>query len=504
MLLALLVAPKVTLWGLIADAVDPAALARLPFPAYEQLQATSYNRESVHRTKPGWFADSDGTGYIRKDGDEYVLMEHTGPGCITRLWTPFFYYDFNDRVGPNVRIELDGKRVMDESLIKLVMGKGSISEPWAQYTARAGDCYLPLPFAKSARVTMTKPPFYFSINYRAYAPGTQVETYDPKTASYPLQAFQTPEPPVPSKSLVTGKEIKLPGGSRALEEITFKVDPKELPNLDLIATFDGVQTISCPLADFFSSADKLHTFETLRRTVQEDGTLTCRWIMPYQKSGSVMLRSRSQPVTYRYALKTRPWKWDARSMHFFARWRGPAIMPGTPFIDWNFIDIKGQGFYVGDAWTAVNPRPNSWWGEGDEKIYLDGDWEKGFPRHFGTGTEDYYGWAGGVYPTLEDNFSQPYLMNVVGGLDGHTQGTNVLVRERGLDAIPFKARLRFDMEASFGTDMREKHDLLGYSAVTFFYARPGATHNRPAVTPSGRTRPYSVDELKAEAARIKG
>ena len=29
---------------------------------------------------------------------EFVAMEHTGPGCITRLWAPFFYYDFNDRV----------------------------------------------------------------------------------------------------------------------------------------------------------------------------------------------------------------------------------------------------------------------------------------------------------------------------------------------------------------------------------------------------------------------
>ena len=31
-----------------------------------------------------------------------------------------------------------------------------------------------------------------------------------------------------------------------------------------------------------------------------------------------------------------------------------------------------------------------WWGEGDEKIYVDGE---DFPSHFGTGTEDYYGYA---------------------------------------------------------------------------------------------------------------
>lgn len=192
-------------------------------------------------------------------------------------------------------------------------------------------------------------------------------------------------------------------------------------------------------------------------------------------------------------------------MHFYARWRPDEIIPGTPFIDWNFIDIEGEGVYVGDAWTVLNVRPNSWWGEGDEKIYVDDAWEKGFPTHFGTGTEDYYGWAGGVYPVLEDEFSAPFLANVkVGGLDGHTLGYNIVTRTRGLDAIPFKRRLRFDMEASFGTDMREKWDLLGYSAVTFFYAKPGARHNRPPMPASAAKRIMSLDELRREAARIRG
>ena len=45
--------------------------------------------------------------------------------------------------------------------------------------------------------------------------------------------------------------------------------------------------------------------------------------------------------------------------------------------------------YVGNMYQISNPVPN-WWGEGDEKIYIDG--EK-FPGTFGTGTEDYYGYA---------------------------------------------------------------------------------------------------------------
>ena len=48
------------------------------------------------------------------------------------------------------------------------------------------------------------------------------------------------------------------------------------------------------------------------------------------------------------------WDWDDRSMHFHANWRPDDVVPGTPFQDWNFIDIRGQGVFVGDAWTVLN------------------------------------------------------------------------------------------------------------------------------------------------------
>ncbi|MCK6475586.1 MAG: hypothetical protein L6Q35_02005, partial [Phycisphaerales bacterium] len=174
----------VTLESLLEEMADGDALARLPSPWYDSLQASSYNRESTHRDAPGWFADSDGTGFIRQekrpDGtDEWVLMEHEGPGCITRIWTPFFYYDFADRTGPNIRIYLDGSAqpVIDEPFIPLVTAKRSIGEPFARFTARAGDLYLPIPFARSCRVVTSAKPFYYIINYRAYETGTAVETY---------------------------------------------------------------------------------------------------------------------------------------------------------------------------------------------------------------------------------------------------------------------------------------------------------------------------------------
>ncbi|MBS1708765.1 MAG: DUF2961 domain-containing protein [Armatimonadetes bacterium] len=524
---ALLLVPQVTFTSLLHELGDRSSLSKWPSPEYQSLQATSYNRESVKRGQPGWFADSDGTGYIREEGQgadkRYVLMEHDGPGCITKMWTPFFYYDFNERTGPDIQIILDGKTVFDESLIKLVTGKGSVSPPWAAYSARAGNLYLPMPFARSAKVTMKQKPFYFSINYRVYPKGTTVEHFErgflakrsaeiKEAARLSGNFFQLPK--IKSDTLIVApgqaRKLILPRGEQALRELKVSIegaksDPSLLRSTVLTAAFDKSQTVWCPLGDFFCSADSLHSFQTRTRSIDAAGRMWSGWWMPYQRSGEIAIENHGRKTIQVTVTKVVvPAKWTSRSMHFYARWRPDDIVPGTPFSDWNFVDIHGKGVYVGDAWTVANVRKDSWWGEGDEKVYIDEAWDKGFPTHFGTGSEDYYGWAGGVYPVLEDQFSSPFLANVkVGGLDGHTQGYNILTRVRGLDAIPFHRRLRFDMESSFGTDMREKWDLLGYSAVTFFYARPGAIHNRPA-QPEAVSKPIlSLAQIQATSDKIK-
>ena len=391
-LLALALAPTITFRGLLAEMGDRDALARLP--SYECHQASSYNRESVSRNKPGWFADSDGTGFIRKedhDGKpEWVMMEHDGPGCITKMWTPFFYYDFNNRVGPNIRIYLDGAKepVIDESYIKLVMGKGSIPSSLAWFTARAGDSYLPIPFAKSAKVTMTAPPFYHLINYRTYPKGTSVESFQPSmltkegaaiASTYESLKRSPSTEPLQNREVAPAKSWSFSAkGPGAIQSLKFSIpevvkDPTLLRSLFLKIKFDAEETVWCPLGDFFHSANALHPIETWTRTTDSDGTLTASWTMPYAKSVRVELFNGStKTISISAGVKVKPWKWDSRSMHFHARWRPDDIVPGSPFQDWNFIDISGQGVYIGDAWTVLNIRKDSWWGEGDEKIYVDG------------------------------------------------------------------------------------------------------------------------------------
>ncbi|HVT11286.1 MAG TPA: glycoside hydrolase family 172 protein [Fimbriimonadaceae bacterium] len=526
--LAVLARPAVTLDSLLREMASLEALAR--YPDYQALQATSYNRESVRWDRPGWFADSDGTGYTREESidgkTEWVIMEHQGPGCITRMWTPYFYYDLNDHTGPNVRIYLDGeaKPVIDESLIQLVQGKGSIEPPFARPTARAGVCALPIPFAKSCKVTMTAKPFYYSVGYRAYPTGTAVRSFSTTRYRQAKAALDAASKAFDAASRFAGRSggtippgahlrvsysRDAPGGALTgfrLEIPEARVHPDILRSLILVLRFDGEETVWCPVGDFFSCPDSLHPFRTMQRQVTEDGTLTCRWVMPFRRLAEIDLLNLSKwTVKDTLSASIEPWKWDDQTMLFHAAWQPDDIVPGTPFQDWNFVDIRGKGVYVGDSWMVLNMQPNTWWGEGDEKVYVDDAWDKGFPTQFGTGSEDYYGWAGGVLPTRQDEFSMPFGANVrVGGLDGHTLGYNVNTRTRGLDAIPFSKRLRFDMESSFGVDIRNPWNLLGYSVATFWYARPGSTSNREPEPKAAAKPVVSLADLQKRSAAIRG
>jgi len=530
-------AQQVTLQSLLKEMACRKCLAVYPFPAYASLQASSYNRESVARDKPGWFADSDGTGFIRteeKNGKtEWVVMEHDGPGAITKMWAPYFYYGgLDDLEGPNINIYLDGSLtpVISENYFRLITGRGSVPSPFASVTARAGDCYLPIPFAKSCKITFDKKPFYNIINFRSYAKNVAVKTFTMSQLKANLPLMN-----IIRKSLFTvyadehgdlinikgileaGKEMHLKiNKAGAINQLQICVDPVQiklhpelLRSVVLIASFDGEQTVWVPLGDFFGSANALNPFQTWTRTVNSLGQMICTWVMPFKSSADFYLKNvnKTNINVENFEIKYGNWKWDERSMHFHANWRSDDIVKGSVFEDWNFIDIKGKGVLVGDAWTVLNPT-NSWWGEGDEKIYVDDAWDKKFPTLFGTGTEDYYGWAGGEIPTKDDVFSHPYLANIeVGSASNKRQGVrgfNICTRVRALDAILFNKRLVFDMEASPSVDIRNPWNYLAYSSVVFWYAQPGAASNRPPL-PLQAAKPiitlHKLDSMEIESKK---
>lgn len=507
--------PDVTFESLLKEMADHSVVTHWPEHEYKSLQASSYNRASKSPEDPdGWFANGDcgfdlGTE-INQGRKEAVLMKHDGPGVLTRIWTPFFYKNFNNRIGKDIMIYLDGDSVptIKTNFIELVTGKWQVPAPFAQYTNRAGDLYLPIPFGKSCKVTIADTSYFYIINFRAYTRGTKVETFRPEF----LNQYQSvlsdigkelvnPKNYLDGKTLSLNKKIntgesvflKFPNGASAVRYLEFKVQAKNIPqalrSTVLEMTFDNEKTVWCPIGDFFANVNAIDPYRMWEREVRPDGTMICRWVMPYKTNGHLRIHNLSaDPVTVNLKANISLWKWDKNSFHFHTNWWTDVPYPPRPVWDMNFIEIQGRGIHVGDNLIVLNPHW-SWWGEGDEKIYVDDDFDRKFPSHFGTGTEDYYGWAGGQVPKREDEFSTPFLANVRVGGQHHpaekdhggrsgpfTRGYNICTRTRALDATPFASRFKFDMEAFNMISSPEAY--LQYALVTFWYGEPGATHNR--------------------------
>ena len=154
-------------------------------------------------------------------------------------------------------------------------------------------------------------------------------------------------------------------------------------------------------------------------------------------------------------------------MYFHANWHGQFDLKTRPYSDWNYLDVQGRGVYVGDTLTVFSPVA-PWYGEGDERIFIDGE---SVASHIGTGTEDYYGYAWGMAGFFNSPFISMPQRDATG--QGNWRGYTTTSRVRLLDGIPWRTRLQHNMEIWNWADTR-----VDYAVGTFFYARPQAKSNR--------------------------
>lgn len=520
---------QVSMQSLLREMVDRKQLVEYPESIpYKAMQASSYNRASVSPDQPGWFADSDGVFCIRteknrKGETEWVLMEDKGPGAITKIWAVCFYYGLDDTTGANLKIYLDGEDepTINCNFFEFVKGESFVKPPLAMETRRAGNSYLPIPYAKSCKVTMDKKVFYNIISYRSYPQGTSVRTFSmdeynqsqilidsvghvlergvygdlASTKNTEAYSFHKTLRPQEKETLLIRKKQK------AIEQLVFQLDAEDfdqaLRSTVLKISFDGEQTVWTPLGDFFNIGVGLKTYQMWERAVQEDGTMICRWIMPYQHIAEQEIENMGkQDIQMSVTAKVMPYTWNDRSMYFHSSWRMDDPTPGFPLFDYNLVNVKGKGIYVGDQFTVLNPE-EGWWGEGDEKVYVDDDT---FPSLFGTGTEDYYGWAGGVVPNPEDEFYTPFLSNVRVAAP-NSMGYNTCTRTRVLDAIPFNRQLDFNIESSGSNRTSWFH--LQYVVNTYWYAKPGASCNRKPLPEMASRKIMTLQELQVYNEKCK-
>lgn len=507
---------KIDFNSLLHEMSDREALARYPSSEYTLAQFSSYDRATVKPGDSTWFANWDRSMFIREERNqgrkEYVMFDTIGPGAVVRFWMTFageesgrgtlrIYLDGNEEpeiVGSALDI-LSGKALIDGILATSVSDSTS-------YEMRGHNLYLPIPYAKSCKITYEssniKDPgaktggeaVYYNINYRTYNKA-MVNTFsleDLKSSATVLadlqkkleERYRGTEQLQLTSHLVKGEiasgktlDIELPSGENAVRRIRLKLSSENLEqalrSTILSINFDGEQTVWSPVGDFFGTGYQVRESNTWYTKVDSDGTLSAWWVMPFQKEAKLTLHNLSDnSVSAEGVIETAPWEWDERSMHFGASWHQFTNLftgemknnagGGDPF-DINYVELKGRGVYVGDAITLFNT-VYAWWGEGDEKVYVDGEV---FPSHIGTGTEDYYGYAW----CRPEKFSHPFIAQPDGS-GNFVPGYTVNMRLRGLDAIPFNSSLKFDMEMWHWTRAH-----INFAPISFYYQLPGGTSN---------------------------
>ena len=497
-------APTVSIESLLGEMVDRDSIARYPQQNFRLKQASSYNRASKTPDDPkGWFNNIDRNEQVvridEKDGkQEWVLMDHTGPGAIVRSWMPW-HTQLKSGSDITLRIYLDGEETpaLEGNLLGMFDGSGFVPFPFAHTSLRSAVSFFPITYGKSCKITTDAMPFFYQFTYRAYDEGTAIKTFrmedfdaakelTKSTGEKLLNPVAGPtNNSVEASGGLKNKEtlsLELPAGTAAVRELSVKLD--DYSNLDvtrltvLKIEFDDQETVWCPIGDFFGSGIGLNPVQGWYRTVAEDGTMTCRWVMPYQKSGKVSLVNfGDDPISAAITVKTGDWTWDERSMYFYAGWRGQYPVATRPYSDWNYVTLEGRGVYVGDTLTIMNP-VKRWWGEGDEKIWVDGE---DFPSIFGTGTEDYYAysWGGRSTDFYEHPFHAQPRSHVYNKLnrktadEKNTQGYSTETRSRALDTMPFGSSLQLDMEVWSWTDCE-----MGYGVGAYWYGFADTSSNR--------------------------
>ena len=513
----------VTTGRLYEEMIDLVGLAEFPDPAYQTVQFSSYDRRSSIPGGPGWFANSDGFGgepvpgfaaVLREPGadsiGQYLMADVEGPGALVRLWTA--------AIDGSVQLWLDGANepVYDGPAddffhrpLDAYPQAGSLNRENLERTLYQRDAaYAPMPFARQLRLVWTgnlSHIHFYQLEVRKYAAGTRVVTFSPEdlatyaeTIDRVTAALADPDAslPVPAQSESHGITVEVaPGqsvdalvvdGPAALQQLELQLEAdhleRALRQTVLHIHFDDHPRaqVESPLGDFFGAAPGINPYQSLPFSVLPDGTMTSRFVMPFENAVRVRLENLGdQSVSVAGSARSLPYDWDReRSMHFRARWRVDHDLIADPNAvqDLPFLVARGKGVYVGTTSILLNPNPiptpgGNWWGEGDEKVFVDQDT---LPSLFGTGSEDYYNYSW----SSPDIFTFAYCGQPRNDGPGN-RGFVTNYRWHILDPLPFERSIGFYMELY----SHERTPGFSYARVGYHYGRPGLTDDHSAIMP---------------------
>jgi len=145
-------------------------------------------------------------------------------------------------------------------------------------------------------------------------------------------------------------------------------------------------------------------------------------------------------------------------------------VPKDRWPDWTLLKTEGRGRFVGTMINILTEgrepcveqagTGHAWWGEGDEKFFVDGEV---FPSTFGTGTEDYFGYAWGN----PEYFERPFHCQ---SMTMENLGYQTVCRWHITDNIPFIGSFEGFLEKYYPNDGGTR-----YKNIVYWYLEPGGS-----------------------------
>ncbi|WCJ59790.1 DUF2961 domain-containing protein [Fontisphaera persica] len=267
----------------------------------------------------------------------------------------------------------------------------------------------------------------------------------------------------PAKELAPGETVQLadiqgPGTIRHIW-VTTSADPVILRGLVLRAWWDNQAhpSIECPLGDFMGLAHgKVAAHQSAVHSLGPSAGMNIWLPMPFTRRARFTLANESGkklPLFYQidYTLKDRHPK-DVGRLHVLFRRENPTTLKQ----DFELLPRRaGKGRFIGSV-IGIRALGEHWWGEGEVKVYLDGDRE--WPTICGTGSEDYVGLSWGIQQVA-------YLYN---GCSLNQNGFVTMYRWHLPDPIYWQKECRVTIQQiGWNQGLFERQD--DWSCATFWY-----------------------------------
>ncbi len=226
------------------------------------------------------------------------------------------------------------------------------------------------------------------------------------------------------------------------------------------AYWDGQQhpSIECPIGDLFGiSHGRITSYQSAVHSVGPTGGRNLWLPMPFVKQAKFTYTNEGdKPVRLYYQIDYtlgEEHSQDVGRLHTIFRRRNPTVQKQ----DFELLpERKQKGRLVGSLIGVRNLHPNQWWGEGEIKIFMDGDDE--FPTICGTGSEDYVGLAWGMQHA-------PFLYN---GCSLNDKGFVTMYRWHLPDPVVWQESVRVTMQQiAYKGGLVETQD--DWSCSTFWY-----------------------------------